>query len=85
MAAQLLHFIQVVHDDQDFASVMASTRRVSRFGDCPTAESYIHFRRVRKQNFEYVKHIEDCKSWSLRLARAVPNYQIHRGTSMQRK
>ena len=55
MTVPILHFIQVFYDDQDFARVMASTRRISRLGDGPTAESYIHFRRVRTQNLAFVR------------------------------
>ena len=71
MAAQIPPFIHGFHDDQDFATVMASTRGISRFGDGPTAESRIHFRCVRKQNIEYVRRVHSrVENWSRRLARA---------------
>ena len=71
MAAQILHFIQGFCDGQDFARVMASTRGISRFGDGPTAESYVHFWSVRNPKLEYVQRAHRrVQSWSRRLARA---------------
>ena len=49
MTVPILHIIPVLCDDQDFARVMATKRAISRFGNDPTTEAYIHFKRVRKQ------------------------------------
>ena len=65
MAVQILHFIQVFFGD----SRLCQSHDLLTFGEGPTAESYIHFRRVRKQNLEYVRRAHGrLQSWSRRLA-----------------
>ena len=66
MALEILHFSNQRHDNQDFATVMASARDISRFGGGPITQSYMHFRSVRKQNLEYLQRCDVKKrlqSW----------------------
>ena len=69
MARQIQHFVQAFFDDQDSARVMASTRGISRFGNGPTAESYIHVRpqkakpRIRAKNTSKIAKLGREGDW----------------------
>ena len=54
MEIEILHFIHVWYEIKEFARVIDSSRHLSRYAEGPMAQSYIHFRRVRKTKHEYV-------------------------------
>ena len=71
VAIQILQFIHPWYENRDFGRVAAASRETSRFGGGPMAQSYNHFRSVRKQNLEYVQRARRrWQNWSRILARA---------------
>ena len=49
MEIEFLHIIHPWCANEDVARVMVSTPEISRFVAEPIAQSYVHFRRARKQ------------------------------------
>ena len=77
MAIDILHFIHPWHEDQDFARIMAASRHLTRYGERPLAQSYIHFSAVRRQNLEYMRKAHRrLLTWCRRLARAERRVEL---------
>ena len=69
MAIDILHFIHLWFEDQEFYRVMVAARETLFV---TTASSYVDIRAFRKQNLKYLRTARrKLQTWSRRLARAV--------------
>ena len=65
------YFVQDWYGNENFARVVASWRHLTRFGAGPMARWYIFIRRVRRQDFEFLRKARQrLKSLHRRSARA---------------
>ena len=80
MDIEILHTIQPLCVNKDFARVIVSPREISHIG--LVAQSYIHFRHGRKQNLNYVRKAQRrLQRWCRSMVRAElrPEQRIYFG------